>query len=96
VIDIDQRGVANDLAAMASAVYDGTLAAIPGAHDWLTGRHEGWGDPSLWGTLPDRLRDRMERAAGDLAMGWPQSGMEASTALRNAAALIEEELGSGR
>jgi hypothetical protein len=85
----DDADEVDQLAEVVDALSDAATAdSLPCTLDWLTGRHEGWGD--LWGTLPDRLRDRMERAAGDLALGLPLAGLDASTALRDAVALLKE------
>lgn len=87
---VDRRGdVATDMRAMALRLYDDPTAVIlPGAIAWLTGRHEGYGDPSLWAELPSWQRTRMEGAAGDLGIGMPHASRDAAFALAEAAALI--------
>jgi len=88
----EREDVVADMRAMAEALRKGpSLEMLPGAISWLTGTHEGYGDPSLWIGLPRWIRDQMERAAGDLAFALPDAQMAAWCALAEAAALVSWE-----
>jgi hypothetical protein len=81
------------LAMCAAAVETlrGTPETAEVAMDWLLGVHPGW--EGLYAELPHEVHDRMERAAGDLALAMPGADIIAAETLALAEAWLTEVTG---